>query len=106
MKESQAILDEDIALCKAMGAQGAGVDPRRPDDFTHCNAGALATAGYGTALGVIRAAWEQGKRSRVIADETRPVLQGARLTAWELMQDKIPVDTDYGQYGRRIDAAG
>jgi methylthioribose-1-phosphate isomerase len=59
--------------------------------LTHCNAGALATAGYGTALGVIRSAWEQGKQIRVIADETRPVLQGARLTAWELMQDGIPV---------------
>jgi methylthioribose-1-phosphate isomerase len=91
VRESQAILDEDIALCKAMGAQGAQVIGDGQTVLTHCNAGALATAGYGTALGVIRAAWEQGKKIRVIADETRPVLQGARLTAWELMQDKIPV---------------
>ncbi|MBI4000731.1 MAG: S-methyl-5-thioribose-1-phosphate isomerase [Nitrospira defluvii] len=91
VKESQAILDEDIALCKAMGRQGAALIQSGQTILTHCNAGALATAGYGTALGVIRAAWEQGKQIRVIADETRPVLQGARLTAWELMQDKIPV---------------
>ncbi|HMZ56120.1 MAG TPA: s-methyl-5-thioribose-1-phosphate isomerase, partial [Nitrospira sp.] len=90
-RESQAILDEDIALCKAMGKQGADVIQSGQTVLTHCNAGALATAGYGTALGVIRAAWEQGKQIQVIADETRPVLQGARLTAWELMQDKIPV---------------
>jgi methylthioribose-1-phosphate isomerase len=89
--ESQAILDEDIALCKAMGRHGAELIKDGQTVLTHCNAGALATAGYGTALGVIRAAWEQGKHIRVIADETRPVLQGARLTAWELMQDKIPV---------------
>jgi methylthioribose-1-phosphate isomerase len=91
VKESQAILDEDIALCKAMGRHGAALIQRGQTILTHCNAGALATAGYGTALGVIRAAWEQGKQIQVIADETRPVLQGARLTAWELMQDHIPV---------------
>jgi methylthioribose-1-phosphate isomerase len=91
MKESQAILEEDIALCKAMGRHGANLIQTGQTVLTHCNAGALATAGYGTALGVIRAAWEQGKKIQVIADETRPVLQGARLTAWELMQDKIPV---------------
>ncbi|HQV12263.1 MAG TPA: S-methyl-5-thioribose-1-phosphate isomerase [Nitrospira sp.] len=91
IRESQVILDEDIALCKAMGRHGASVIHSGQTILTHCNAGALATAGYGTALGVIRAAWEQGKQIRVIADETRPVLQGARLTAWELMQDKIPV---------------
>lgn len=90
-KESHAILEEDIALCRAMGVHGAELIKDGQTVLTHCNAGALATAGYGTALGVIRAAWEQGKRIRVIADETRPVLQGARLTAWELMQDKIPV---------------
>ncbi|MEK7868785.1 MAG: S-methyl-5-thioribose-1-phosphate isomerase, partial [Nitrospirota bacterium] len=89
--EAQAILDEDIALCKAMGKHGAELIAHGQTVLTHCNAGALATAGYGTALGVIRAAWEQGKKIQVIADETRPVLQGARLTAWELMQDKIPV---------------
>ena len=91
LKESQVILEEDIALCKAMGRHGAELIQQGQTILTHCNAGALATAGYGTALGVIRAAWEQGKQIQVIADETRPVLQGARLTAWELMQDKIPV---------------
>ncbi|MCC6966402.1 MAG: S-methyl-5-thioribose-1-phosphate isomerase [Nitrospira sp.] len=91
IRESQTILDEDIALCRAMGKQGAAMIHDGQTVLTHCNAGALATAGYGTALGVIREAWEQGKKIRVIADETRPVLQGARLTAWELMQDKIPV---------------
>ncbi len=89
--EAQAILDEDIALCKAMGRYGAELIKDGQTVLTHCNAGALATAGYGTALGVIRAAWAQGKKIRVIVDETRPVLQGARLTAWELMQDEIPV---------------
>jgi methylthioribose-1-phosphate isomerase len=89
--ESQAILDEDIALCKTMGRHGAGLIRDGQTILTHCNAGALATAGYGTALGVVRAAWEAGKKIKVIADETRPVLQGARLTAWELMQDSIPV---------------
>jgi methylthioribose-1-phosphate isomerase len=91
LKESQVILDEDISLCKAMGQHGAGLIANGQTVLTHCNAGALATAGYGTALGVIRAAWAQGKKIQVIADETRPVLQGARLTAWELMQDNIPV---------------
>ena len=91
LTEAQAILEEDIALCKAMGKHGAELIASGQTVLTHCNAGALATAGYGTALGVIRAAWEQGKKIQVIADETRPVLQGARLTAWELMQDKIPV---------------
>ncbi|MCC6139897.1 MAG: S-methyl-5-thioribose-1-phosphate isomerase [Nitrospira sp.] len=91
LAEGQAILEEDIALCKAMGRHGAELIASGQTVLTHCNAGALATAGYGTALGVIRAAWEQGKKIQVIADETRPVLQGARLTAWELMQDKIPV---------------
>ncbi len=91
VKESQAIHDEDVDLCRTMGRHGAALIQDGQTVLTHCNAGALATAGYGTALGVIRAAWEQGKRIRVIADETRPVLQGARLTAWELMQDRIPV---------------
>lgn len=91
MEESQAILDEDVALCKSIGRYGADLISSGETVLTHCNAGALATAGYGTALGVIRAAWEQGKKIQVIADETRPVLQGARLTAWELMQDNIPV---------------
>ncbi len=89
--ESQAILEEDIALCKTMGRHGAELIKDGQTVLTHCNAGSLATAGYGTALGVIRAAWQQGKNIKVIADETRPVLQGSRLTAWELMQDQIPV---------------
>lgn len=89
--ESQSILEEDIALCKTMGRHGAELIRDGETVLTHCNAGSLATAGYGTALGVIRAAWEQGKKINVIADETRPVLQGSRLTTWELMQDQIPV---------------
>lgn len=91
MDESQRILDEDIAMNKAMGRHGAALVKDGQTILTHCNAGALATAGYGTALGVVRAAWEEGKKITVLADETRPVLQGARLTAWELMQDGIPV---------------
>ena len=89
--ESQRILDEDIAMNRAMGKHGAALVQNGQTILTHCNAGALATAGYGTALGVIRAAWDEGKKISVLADETRPVLQGARLTVWELMQDKIPV---------------
>ena len=89
--ESQAILEEDIVLCKTMGRHGAELIKDGQTVLTHCNAGSLATAGYGTALGVIRSAFEQGKKINVIAGETRPVLQGSRLTAWELMQDKIPV---------------
>src|SRR5258706_10783601 len=88
-REAQAIHDEDVASCRAMGAFGAEVVPSEARILTHCNAGALATAGYGTALGVIRAAAEQGKKIAVIADETRPFLQGARLTAWELVKDGI-----------------
>src|SRR5216117_4079887 len=87
--EAQAIHDEDVASCRAMGAFGAEVVPADAQILTHCNAGALATAGYGTALGVIRGAVEQGKRVAVFADETRPFLQGARLTAWELVRDGI-----------------
>jgi methylthioribose-1-phosphate isomerase len=91
VREAQRILDEDVAMNKAIGRFGAALLADGQTVLTHCNAGALATAGYGTALGVIRAAWESGKRVQVIAGETRPVLQGARLTAWELMQDGIPV---------------
>jgi methylthioribose-1-phosphate isomerase len=87
--EAQAIHDEDVASCRAMGAFGADVVPDDARILTHCNAGALATAGYGTALGVIRGAVEKGKRVVVFADETRPFLQGARLTAWELVRDGI-----------------
>src|SRR5213595_2650301 len=89
-RESQLIHDEDIASCRAMGAFGAEVVPADARILTHCNAGALATAGYGTALGVIRGAVEAGKQVSVFADETRPFLQGARLTAWELVRDGIP----------------
>jgi methylthioribose-1-phosphate isomerase len=88
-QEAQAIHDEDVASCRAMGAWGAAVVPADARILTHCNAGALATAGYGTALGVIRGAVEAGKRVTVFADETRPFLQGARLTAWELVRDGI-----------------
>ena len=88
-KEADAIHDEDVASCRAMGAFGAEVVPADARILTHCNAGALATAGYGTALGVIRGAVEAGKSVAVFADETRPFLQGARLTAWELVRDGI-----------------
>jgi len=87
--ESTAIHDEDLASCRAMGAFGAAIVPDEARVLTHCNAGALATAGYGTALGVIRGAVEQGKHVVVFADETRPFFQGARLTAWELVRDGI-----------------
>src|SRR5689334_4522796 len=88
--EAQRLYLEDIAANEAMGQHGATLMPSSGGVLTHCNAGALATCGYGTALGVIRAAVEQGKKIHVFADETRPFLQGSRLTAWELMQDQIP----------------
>jgi methylthioribose-1-phosphate isomerase len=87
--EARRIHDEDVESCRTMGAHGAALVPQDARILTHCNAGALATAGYGTALGVIRAAAEQGKKVAVLADETRPFLQGARLTAWELVKDGI-----------------
>jgi len=87
--EARRIHDEDVESCRTMGAHGAALVPDNARILTHCNAGALATAGYGTALGVIRAAAEKGKRIAVLADETRPFLQGARLTAWELLKDGI-----------------
>jgi methylthioribose-1-phosphate isomerase len=90
IEEARQIRLEDIALCQAIGRHGAPLVPHAKTVLTHCNAGALATAGYGTALGVIRAAVEAGKKIDVFADETRPFLQGARLTAWELQQDGIP----------------
>lgn len=89
--EAARMQREDIAANKAMGRFGAACIKDGDTVMTHCNAGALATAGYGTALGVVRAAWEEGKNIRVIANETRPFLQGARLTAYELAQDGIPV---------------
>ena len=90
--EADALAAEDIAACRRIGKFGAELLSGERAVLTHCNAGALATAGYGTALGVIRAAVEAGKPIRVIASETRPFLQGARLTAWELSRDGIPVE--------------
>jgi methylthioribose-1-phosphate isomerase len=90
IEESRRMHAEDIAANQAMGRHGATLMPATGGVLTHCNAGALATAGYGTALGVIRAALEEGKKLHVYADETRPFLQGSRLTAWELMKDGIP----------------
>ncbi len=91
LTEAHNILLEDIEMNRRIGKYGNSLIPYRARILTHCNAGALATGGYGTALGVIRAAHEAGKQVEVWADETRPLLQGARLTAWELMQDNIPV---------------
>jgi methylthioribose-1-phosphate isomerase len=91
LAEAIAVRDEDLASCKAIGRFGGELVPDGARVLTHCNAGGLATAGYGTALGVIRGAIERGKKVAVLADETRPFLQGARLTAWELHKDEIPV---------------
>ncbi|KAF0200701.1 MAG: methylthioribose-1-phosphate [Gallionellaceae bacterium] len=91
LAEAHEILAEDIRINKAMGAHGAALLQDGARVLTHCNAGALATAGWGTALGVFRSAVEAGKKISVIADETRPFLQGARLTAWEMVQESIPV---------------
>jgi methylthioribose-1-phosphate isomerase len=91
LDEALAILEEDVRVNRTLGKYGAAIIQDGDSILTHCNAGALATAGYGTALGVVRAAWDEGKKLHVFADETRPVLQGARLTAWELQQDGIPV---------------
>lgn len=90
IEEALRMYDEDIEACKTMGAHGAPLLPREGGVLTHCNAGALATCGYGSALGVIRSAVSSGAALRVYADETRPFLQGARLTAWEMMHDGIP----------------
>jgi methylthioribose-1-phosphate isomerase len=90
IEEAVSIRAEDISVCRAIGRNGAALVPDQRTVLTHCNAGALATAGYGTALGVIRAAVESGKHIDVFADETRPFLQGARLTVWELQHDGIP----------------
>ena len=89
--EAQKIADEDVAQNHAIGKNGASLIKDGDTILTHCNAGELCAVEYGTALGVVRAAWEQGKKIKVIADETRPLLQGARLTAYELMRDGIPV---------------
>ena len=101
LSEAHAIYEEDVLVNRRIGEWGSDLVPDGGAVMTHCNAGALATAGYGTALGVIRAAWEQGKRFHVFATETRPFLQGARLTAWELVQMGVPatllVDSAAGQ---------
>ncbi|MGM3309383.1 S-methyl-5-thioribose-1-phosphate isomerase [Anabaena sp. WFMT] len=94
LETAQTINTEDIQTCQAIGDHGLAALPQTPDKLiilTHCNAGALATAGYGTALGVVRSAWREGRLTRVFADETRPRLQGAKLTAWECVQEGIPV---------------
>ena len=88
--EAEAILEEDVAANRRLGAHGAELVPAGARILTHCNAGGLATAGYGTALGIVRGAVEAGRRPFVWVDETRPVLQGARLTAWELAREGIP----------------
>jgi methylthioribose-1-phosphate isomerase len=90
VEEARRVREEDIEICRTIGRNGAALVPDHKTILTHCNAGALATAGYGTALGVVRAAVEAGKQVDVFADETRPFLQGARLTVWELQQDGIP----------------
>ena len=91
LQKALALQREDEEICRAIGSAGNEVVPDQATILTHCNAGALATAGYGTALGVVRAARDAGKNIRVIADETRPFLQGSRLTAWELQKDEIPI---------------
>lgn len=94
LKTAQAIAADDLRTCQAIGNHGLSVLPTDPEKLcilTHCNAGALATAGYGTALGVVRSAWSAGRLARVYADETRPRLQGAKLTTWECVQEDIPV---------------
>jgi methylthioribose-1-phosphate isomerase len=91
VERANAIVAEDVDVCRAIGRSGLDVIPPRARILTHCNAGALATAGYGTALGVVRAAHAAGRVAQVLADETRPFLQGARLTAWELAKDGVPV---------------
>jgi methylthioribose-1-phosphate isomerase len=105
--EADAIAAEDIEACRRIGRFGQQLLPPDATVLTHCNAGALATAGYGTALGVVRSAVESGKTIRVLADETRPYLQGARLTAWELANDRIPVEllTD-GMAGHYLSRGG
>lgn len=105
LEEAHAILTEDLAMCHAIGRHGVALIPPRGHVLTHCNAGGLATAGYGTALAPIRAAHEQGRPLHVYVDETRPFLQGARLTAWELLQERIPMtlitDTMAGHFMQR-----
>ena len=89
-RSAKAIHDDDVDRCKKIGDNGASLLPRGKDVITHCNTGSLATGGYGTALGIIRSAWRDGRIGDVLVDETRPLLQGSRLTAWELASDGIP----------------
>src|SRR5260221_41069 len=89
LSEAHAIRDEDATMCRAIGRHGAALMPHSGGVLTHCNAGSLATSEYGTALAAIFTAWENGKRFMVFADETRPLLQGARLTCWELQQHGV-----------------
>jgi methylthioribose-1-phosphate isomerase len=91
LDEAKRIHEEDIEANKRIGSHGAKLIPDKATILTHCNAGALATGGYGTALGIVRAAWKAGRLKKVLVDETRPRLQGARLTAWELKQEEIPL---------------
>ncbi len=105
-KEALAILDEDLAACRRIGDFGSELVPANSKILTHCNAGALATAGYGTALGVIRSAFRDNKVSMVWVDETRPVLQGARLTAWEMARENIPATLITDNAAGAIMAAG
>jgi len=106
LAEAQRIWEEDVESCRAMGAHGAALIAGPARILTHCNAGALATGDYGTALGVIRAAYAQDKVLMVYADETRPFLQGARLTAWELMADGIPTTLITDNMSGHLMAAG
>jgi methylthioribose-1-phosphate isomerase len=107
LQEAERIHREDVAANRAIGETGADLIERKGSVITHCNAGALATGGYGTALGVIRSAWSRGLIERVYADETRPWLQGSRLTAWELAHDGIPVRImTEGAAGRRMQQGG
>jgi methylthioribose-1-phosphate isomerase len=106
VREAEAILSEDLRANLAMGRHGAALLPDGACIMTHCNAGALATAGHGTALGVIRSARDAGKRVRVIANETRPYLQGARLTAWEMVQEGIPVTLSVDAAAGHLIASG
>ncbi len=105
-ESAQRIADEDVASCRAIGDFGAELVPQNARLLTHCNAGALATAGYGTALGVVRSAARAGRLAHVVAQETRPFLQGARLTAWELSQDGIPVKLITDSMGGALMAQG
>ncbi|MDZ7793645.1 MAG: S-methyl-5-thioribose-1-phosphate isomerase [Spirochaetia bacterium] len=106
LAEAKAVQQEDVDTNRRMGSHGNSLIPQKAHILTHCNTGTLATAGWGTALGVVRSAVEAGKEVFVYADETRPRLQGGRLTAWELVQEGIPGQTDCRQHRRFFNAAG